>query len=643
MLTLACIVAVAMPTAPVSSEPNLQPNSVAIVGGGAAGSVLALELLGRGKSTVTVFETALDLLSSTSANIAATVNLDTYTRTFEDHLKEDGLDRLVNLAEQGAQFVDSMDSMMAQRWRAWLGNVAAAAERDQRAASDQRIAFYNHSAAALNAAAGVHGAVICDHMRTPLANCPGNEACSLWTIASSGCDEVRADLDAGYEVTSRAQTRNPFATARANTAAYECAISASTGTGFMRTQAFYTAVTTLLGSNPAASLRLGTSVLSLTEEISSFGTRRPCVTVETGTECFDRVVVAASVASIPLLDDVDPFLEQHLIGIKGYGMLYPPAVPLSAADRDEVAVKLKDQASTYRAAYFRATVGGDVVGWGGHEATLSNSLPPAATKTSEELNDIFEHVATPAEVAAATMMVGLRPVPTIIGMPLLKTYPAHPNVILNTGYGYHGYDLAWGSASCVADFIETGLHSNPVCQTAFKQGAEEDTLWRWWEILLVGLAVLAGLVCLISLLLKLCANSTQAAADAAALAAETALLVELSHAHAAALAERVLLAARDAVCEIMRASGPTLVVNPNDDAREHSFVAPSVGDTEGAVDGASLVGEVDCDAVGQLLVGNSDLANAAVDTATELNPTTTSAVEQGEAGTDRDDAVIFAV
>ena len=498
MFALACIVAMAMPAAPVRSEPI----SVAVVGGGAAGSVLALELLGRGQSTVTVFETASDLLSSTSASIAATVNLDTYTKTFEDHLKEDGLANLANLAEQGAQFVDSMDSVMAQRWRAWLGNVAAAAEGDQRTASDQQIAFYNHSAAALNAAAGVHGAVICDHMRTPLANCPGNEACSLWTIASSGCDEARADLDAGYEATSRAQTRNPFATVRANTAAYECAISASTGTGFMRTQAFYTAVTSLLRSNPAASLRLGTSVLSLTEELSSSGSRRPCVTVASGTECFDRVVVSASVASIPLLDDVDPFLEQHLLGIKGYGMVYPPAVPLSAADRDEVAVKLKDQASTYRAAYFRATVGGDVVGWGGHEATLSNSLPPAATKTSEELNDIFENVATPAEVAAATIMVGVRPVPTIIGMPLLKTYPAHPNVILNTGYGYHGYDLAWGSASCVADFIETGLHGNTVCQTAFKHGIEEDTLWKWWEILLVALTVLAGLVCLISLLLR---------------------------------------------------------------------------------------------------------------------------------------------
>ena len=62
------------------------------------------------------------------------------------------------------------------------------------------------------------------------------------------------------------------------------------------------------------------------------------------------------------------------------------------------------------------------------------------------------------------------------------------------------------------------------------------------------------------------ASALRAAEDAAALAAETALLAELSHNVAAVLAQRVLLAARNAVCETVCESGVTLVINPNDDA-----------------------------------------------------------------------------
>ena len=89
---------------------------------------------------------------------------------------------------------------------------------------------------------------------------------------------------------------------------------------------------------------------------------------------FDRVVMAASLGTLPLFTaaDIDTDLKYHLMGYKGYGLMGEPSSDTEdiPADGKGRAVHYIDHGHEFQAAYGRSTNVQKVKIWGGHDAAV---------------------------------------------------------------------------------------------------------------------------------------------------------------------------------------------------------------------------------------------------------------------------------
>jgi hypothetical protein len=158
---------------------------------------------------------------------------------------------------------------------------------------------------------------------------------------------------------------------------------------------------------------------------------------------FDRVVVSANLGTLPILTDVDPKLDRHLMGMKGYGL----AGHLEDNNANSIedgshgrAVHYIDHGEEFQAAYARSTgehTGDDdanehthrVKIWGGHDASLEPEYaPPYPWCDTETETHIFREGPACAqdliELNTTSQSVGMRPLPSLGQIAMIKRYGA---------------------------------------------------------------------------------------------------------------------------------------------------------------------------------------------------------------------------
>lgn len=92
-------------------------------------------------------------------------------------------------------------------------------------------------------------------------------------------------------------------------------------------------------------------------------------------------------------------------------------------------------------------------------------------------------------------LAGIRPLSCLGNFPLIKTYPGWPGLILNTGFGWHGFTLSWKSAQIAAEVATTGHVSESNWEFAvwdYKGCSlwEPFLCWPWYVWVLVGTLLL---------------------------------------------------------------------------------------------------------------------------------------------------------
>mmetsp|Transcript_124235 Transcript_124235/g.397672 ORF Transcript_124235/g.397672 Transcript_124235/m.397672 type:complete len:665 (+) Transcript_124235:3-1997(+) len=508
---------------------STQELEVAIIGCGLAGAATALELLMQTQKRIriTIYEQSPTLLTSTSSIIAGTINFDTPYRAW---LHGKAMFSVYDMVRDG--FTASALSSDT-RWANFLMNTAAKMSRDPRADLTQKRKVFRESYEQLTRLVrefprlceALIGQWCCDagdttrHHLEDVAGvaCPSSsddpsrstlglfqltsdvEMCAWMRQAASsvpnGCDDKRF-LDSAtceeyghrwhavrYTFYNTSLTRERLSGFLQSETTAFCSLVEHRITGYARSEVLFSVVDDILTSR-GVSVGLSCNVLALQPTDDVAGRVRVISDAGCslgGTREYDRVVVAASAASVPLLAEVDPLLGNHLVGVKGYGLSGAggsPQIPENQAGRG---LHFMDMSRRFAAAYARATADSFVKVWGGHDvsATDEGVKPPYGFCSAEEEDKIFRRgpscAAALVDVPTTTRLSGMRPVPSIGGVPLLKRYTGSwRNVLLNTGYGYNGYDLSWFASSCTSQWLtQDTLEHVPVCLAASKTGPEE--------------------------------------------------------------------------------------------------------------------------------------------------------------------------
>lgn len=501
---------------------------VAIVGGGIAGITTALELLMQRHTRVevTIFEQSPSLSESTSSMIAGTINLDT---AYRDWLHGKGMFSVYEMVRGGfASSTMNGDT----RWANFLVNTATGMAQDPRASTVQKRSVFRKSYEELERlirhypklCVALMGQWCCDssdaarqYMETvagvkcPRLADPKSSPLGLFQITSDpqmctwmreaannpvvGCDDnafgtkdscefaghVWADVK--YTFYNSSETRDRLSGYLLSDDDDFCSLVEHRITGFARSEVWFELVGDILRSE-GVNLALGCNVVSL----NPLGTPDGRVRVVTddkiggcssGSQDFDRVVVAAAAASVPLLTEVDPLLRNHLVGIKGYGLSGAAGSPKIPANQLGRGLHFMDMSRRFAAAYARSTSKMRVKVWGGHDvsATDEGVEPPYAFCSHAEKQHIFEEgpacASALVNLSTTVRMAGMRPVPSIGNVPLIKRYEGlWRNVLLNSGYGYNGYDLSWFASMCTSRWLTTDQLADPVCASAGKVGSE---------------------------------------------------------------------------------------------------------------------------------------------------------------------------
>jgi hypothetical protein len=130
----------------------------------------------------------------------------------------------------------------------------------------------------------------------------------LLTVATINCVETRKAADENW-----------------------CSLVEHKITGFVRTEVLFEVLSEIF-ANQSMQVITDCKITSLeaapSGETIKVNTHKDCQmevpggqNVLFGNRQFDRVVVSANAASVSLLNEADPLLDRHLVGIKGYGMV----------------------------------------------------------------------------------------------------------------------------------------------------------------------------------------------------------------------------------------------------------------------------------------------------------------------------------
>lgn len=495
---------------------------LAVVGCGIAGATTALELIARGERDVTVFEQSPSLLLSTSSTISATINLDT---VYRDWMHGSSVMDPYSIVTTGFLSRESND----QTWASFVANTAMKVTSDPRTFKVQKRKVFRESYGKMllivrrfpelcgalvgqwccdaGEEAREHlmrvGGVACAEVGGPLPGTVGlfqlssDARLCRWMADGAlapvaGCDDtallsVEACEAAGHVWSNVSYAFYDAAQTRALVGDYLeegaelCSIVEHRRSGFARSEVLFTIIGDIL-RRAGATIAMPCDVTGV-QPIGDSGqmhltTAAPCAAA--AAHPFDRVVVAAAAASTLLLATVDPLLKNNLVGVKGYGLQGSASSPSIPAEQAGRGLHFMDQSRAFKAAYVRTTADLKVKAWGGNEvhASTEGLKPPYQYCDADAEDQLFRQGPQCAralvDLPDTLKLAGMRPVPSIGGVPLLKRYTGTwRNVFLNSGYGYNGYDLAWFSSACTAAWVLDDRLDDPVCQAASKVGAEE--------------------------------------------------------------------------------------------------------------------------------------------------------------------------
>lgn len=182
---------------------------------------------------------------------------------------------------------------------------------------------------------------------------------------------------------------------------------------------------------------------------------------------FDRVIVAAGANTVPLMRRHDRKISYQLMPVKGYAVAVPDPI-FNEKDR-QIGIEYEDLGH-----YIRSQADGGVrYGFGRQLGNFDDQLlnptfegwkpdtGPNATGLGRRLVKNKNHVG----------LAGFRPLSAFIRFPLLKRYTGTwGGLFVNSGYGFYGYGMTWKSAEIVANLTVADDGSPNVVQ-------EYDSTW----------------------------------------------------------------------------------------------------------------------------------------------------------------------
>jgi hypothetical protein len=485
-----------------------------------------LELIANGFKSITMFEQSPSLLVSTSSMISATINLDTnYRKWMHGETVMDPYEIVTN----GFSATASHDT----RWAEFVANVGIKYASDSRTGKPQKRkvfrASYDRMLNLVRRFPSLCGALIgawcCDagpEARTHLQNV-GHVACAAssdptastvglfqlttdpqmcaWMARGAqtivpGCDDEAITtqaaceaaghgwVDVAYTFYDANQTRARVGDFLRFGPSEPCSIVEHRMSGFARSEVLFGILGELLRAG-GVNVALNCNVASLRPVGDVSGTVQVVID-PASTACqasnlppFQQVIVAAGAASVALVSPVDPSIKDNLVGVMGYGLAGSADAPQISGGQSGRGLHFMDESKRFAAAYVRTTTDMRVKAWGGNDvhAKSSDLKPPYAFCDAATVDHIFREGPACAkaivDLPGTVHVAGMRPVPSIGGVPLIKRYTAFwQNVFLNTGYGYNGYDLTWFASACTAQWVVHGQLTDPICIAASKSGPE---------------------------------------------------------------------------------------------------------------------------------------------------------------------------
>lgn len=238
-------------------------------------------------------------------------------------------------------------------------------------------------------------------------------------VAMSGCDDqsyttVDACRAAGHTWTDITYSYYDEAETEARTDGFLqedidehawCSLNEHQYTGFIRTEEIFKIFTAIFereGVKLATSCTVsgldysldGKIIVSSATSVFAGAASTAGVCSLGATEAFDKVVISSNVGSIPILKTVDPNLDGHLFGFKGYGLMpnatHGTTEVVEAEDKGR-AVKFLHHAHEYQAAYARTTATQKIKIWGGADPAVDRETEgPYEFCSDEQFQHIFE-------------------------------------------------------------------------------------------------------------------------------------------------------------------------------------------------------------------------------------------------------------
>jgi len=221
---------------------------------------------------------------------------------------------------------------------------------------------------------------------------------------------------------------------------------------------------------------------------------------------FDRVIVASGANSKVVMQDHDDRIASQLLPVKGFAVatnspLIPENMRTLGSQHEDFSHYVRPQRNGgVRYGY------GKVLGIPDEELLFpeydeywedNGGAGIKMTKLGQEMleqNDTLK-------------LAGVRPLSCFNNFPLLKVYPSMPGLILNTGYGWHGFVMSWKSSQLVAEYA---LHGRT--EVEFDFAIESYQPCSNWHIVCYSSAAKGGsLLGLVSMCLCCCCGLAFAA------------------------------------------------------------------------------------------------------------------------------------
>eukprot|EP00729_Bicosta_minor_P002371 gene2371-32904_t len=333
-----------------TDRPDPKTAKVAVIGAGIGGVTTVIELLEAGFEDITLYEKSPGMNSSTSSMIAATVNFDTFYR--------DGWKSAGGLGEAFAMFTEgnkiATSRKERERWFEFMGHSALAQVfPDQRSEESQRRKIFRISRQRLIHHIKVFSARLCEAAIGYWCCEAGDQAKAKIEEQGLMCPDEPDSDDSPFglfqladeqeqcEKFKKVATNEGGSTNSCDDDQYldEASCIAEGHFWAPLSYSYYNNTETvarlfkiideLFTANPFVTMRTGCGVAQLVAV--PLGTQNQIridpeaaalaenVACEAGT--FEKVVVSANLGAVPLFKElVDPKLDRHLFGMKGYGL-----------------------------------------------------------------------------------------------------------------------------------------------------------------------------------------------------------------------------------------------------------------------------------------------------------------------------------